>query len=236
VQSVRQNMATLAVLVGRPPEGVTIRGGSLNALAIPRVSPGLPSELIAQRPDIREAEANLASANANVESARAAFFPSIQLTGEYGYQSAALKTLFMPQSVFYNAVGSLTQPIFDGFRLKGQYDLQRGLQEEMLQTYRKAVISGFADVDKALVAVQQTAEQERRISEAVRSARRAFELSEERLRAGTIDLTTVLTTEQTLYQQQDARSQARLARLLAIISLYQALGGNWLADKGEAIP
>lgn len=234
-QTLRQNTATLAVLLGRPPEAVRIRGGSLRQLAIPVVTPGLPSELLTQRPDIREAEARLASANANVESARAAFFPSIQLTGEYGYQSAFLKTLFMPQSVFYNAAGSLTQPIFDGFRLQGQYELQQGLQEELLQTYRKSVISAFSDVDKALVAVQQTAEQERRIAEAVRSARRAFQLSEERLRAGTIDLTTVLTTQQSLFQQQDALSQARLARLLAIVSLYQALGGNWLADDGAAI-
>ena len=79
--------------MGRSPESVNIRGGSLRSIAYPRVTPGLPSELLAQRPDIREAEANLAAANANVANARAQFLPSITLTGEGGYQSAVLKTL-----------------------------------------------------------------------------------------------------------------------------------------------
>ena len=121
------------------------------------MTPGLPSDLIAQRPDIREAEAQLASANANVYSARAAFFPSIQLTGEGGYQSAMLKTLLRPESAFYNVAAGLTQPIFDGLRLQGQLDLQVGRQDELLQLYRKAIVNGFADVERALIAVQQTA-------------------------------------------------------------------------------
>ena len=95
-QDLRQNIAILAVLIGRPPVQVVIRGGSLFRLSIPRVTPGLPSELLFQRPDIRAAEANLASADASVESARAAFFPSISLTGQGGYQSNVLKLLFTP--------------------------------------------------------------------------------------------------------------------------------------------
>jgi NodT family efflux transporter outer membrane factor (OMF) lipoprotein len=232
-QTLRQTTAALAVLIGRPPEAVTIRGGSMARIAIPRVTPGLPSELLTQRPDIREAEARLASANANVESARAAFFPSIQLTGEFGYQSAILKTLFMPQSAFYTMAGSLTQPIFDGFRLKGQYDLQRGLQEELLQTYRKTVISAFSDVDTALVAVQETASREALQRQVVDASRRAFQLAEQRLREGTVDLTTVLQTQQSLFQAEDALAQARLARLQAIVSLFQALGGGWLAPDPQ---
>jgi NodT family efflux transporter outer membrane factor (OMF) lipoprotein len=232
-QTLRQQTAVLAVLIGRPPEAVIIRGGTMSRVAIPRVTPGLPSELLTQRPDIREAEARLASANANVESARAAFFPSIQLTSEFGYQSAILKTLFQPQSVFYTVAGGLTQPIFDGFRLKGQYDLQRGLQEELLQTYRKTVISAFADVDSALVAVQETTTREGLQREVVNASRRAFELAERRLREGTVDLTTVLTAQQTFYQAEDALAQARLARLQAIVSLFQALGGGWLEPDRE---
>ncbi len=235
-QTLRQNIATLAVLIGRPPEHVVVRGGSMYQVAIPRVTPGLPSELLTQRPDIREAEAKLAAANANVESARAAFFPSIQLTGEFGYQSAVLKTLFNPQSAFYSVAGSLTQPIFDGWRLKGQYDLQRGLQEELLQTYRKTVISAFADVDNALIALQESATRESLQRDVVSAARRAFELSERRLREGTVDVTTVLTTQQTLFQAEDVLAQVRLARLQAIVSLFQALGGGWLAlDAATAV-
>ena len=160
-QTLRQNIATLAVLIGRTPESVTVRGGSMSRLAIPPVTPGLPSDLIAQRPDIREAEAQLASANANVYSARAAMFPSIQLTGEGGYQSALLKTLLRPESAFYNVAAGLTQPIFDGLRLQGLLDFQVGRQDELLQLYRKAIVNGFADVERALIAVQQTARRER---------------------------------------------------------------------------
>jgi len=152
-QTLRQNMATLAVLIGRTPESVGIRGGSMARLRIPPVTPGLPSDLIAQRPDIREAEAQLASANANVYSARAAFLPSIQLTGEGGYQSAILKTLLRPESAFYNIAAGLTQPLLDGLRLQGQLDLQVGRQDELLQFYRTAIVTGFAAVERAGVSV-----------------------------------------------------------------------------------
>lgn len=226
-QQLRQNKITLGVLLGQPPEYVSVRGGSLSGLGVPRVTPGMPSELLCQRPDIREAEAQLASASASVEAARAAFFPSIQLTGDGGWQSAALKMLFTPASAFYNVASSLTQPIFDGFRLEGQLELQKGRQEELLQNYRRAVISAFGDVENALIAVQQTAIRERLTREAVISARRAFGLSEERLREGAIDLIVLLNTQLSLFQAQDAVSQAQLARLQAIVSLYQALGGGW---------
>src|SRR6266566_5032042 len=128
---------------GRAPENLAVRGGSLYRLGIPRVSPGLPSELLTQRPDIREAELKLASADANVYAARAAFLPSIQLTGQAGFESAALRTLFGPGAVFYTVAASLTQPIFQGGLLLGQLDLQKGAREELLQDYRKTVISAF---------------------------------------------------------------------------------------------
>ncbi|MGC1898698.1 MAG: TolC family protein, partial [Pseudolabrys sp.] len=125
-QTLRLNRITLAVLMGRSPESVKIRGGSLRTIAYPRVTPGLPSELLAQRPDIREAEANLAAADANVVNARAQFLPSISLTGEGGYESAILKLLLRPESVIYSAAASLTQPIFHGGQLLGNLDLQKG--------------------------------------------------------------------------------------------------------------
>ncbi|MGB8575465.1 MAG: efflux transporter outer membrane subunit [Pseudolabrys sp.] len=233
-QTLRQNRVALAVLIGRSPESVKIRGGSLRSIAYPRVTPGLPSELLAQRPDIREAEANLAAANANVVNARAQFLPSIQLTGDGGYESAILKLLLRPESVIYTAAASLTQPIFHGGQLLGNLDLQKGKQDELLQTYRKAVISGFADVENALDAIRQTAERERLQREVVASSRRAFDIAEQRLREGTVDLVTVLQTQQTLYQADDALVQARLAHVQAIVSLYQALGGGWLPKPMES--
>lgn len=228
-QTLRQNTATLAVLVGRPPEFVRIRGGSMSRIAIPRVTPGIPSELLTRRPDVRQAEAQLASANANVEAARAAFFPSISLTAQGGYQSAVLAALFRPEAAFYQLAGNLTQPIFDGGLLLGQFDLQKGRQDELLQDYRKAVIQAFADVDSALVAVSQLALRERLQGEVVASSRQAFQIAEQRLREGTVDLITVLNTQQTLFQAQDTLAQVRLARLQAIVSLFQALGGGWVS-------
>ena len=112
--------------------------------------------------------------------------------------------------------------------MQGNLDLQKGRQDELLQTYRKAVISGFADVEKALDAMRQTALRERLQGDVVTSSRRAFDIAEQRLREGTVDLVTVLQTQQTLFRRRTRWSQARLARLQAIVSLYQALGGGWL--------
>jgi NodT family efflux transporter outer membrane factor (OMF) lipoprotein len=226
-QTLDQNINALAVLVSRPPEAVRVAGGSLNNIASPRVTPGLPSELLTQRPDIRRQEAQLASATANVGNARAQFYPSIQLTGQGGYQSSALASLFQPHAAFFNMVGSATQPIFDGGRILGNFELTKARQDELLQTYRKTVVQAFADVDNALVAIRQTTERLRLQREVLAASRRAFQLSEQQLRAGTSDIVTVLNTQLTLFQAEDALSQAQLARLLAVVSLYQALGGGW---------
>ncbi len=179
-------------------------------------------------PDIREVEAQLAAANANVQSARAALLPSISLTGQGGFVSAALHTLFVPQSAIYSVAGGLTQPLFDGFRLLSTLDLRKGQRTELLQIYRKAILSGFADVERALIAVRDLAEQERLQTEVVATSRRAYELSESQLRVGTIDITTVLNTQRTLFQAQDQLVLVRLTRLQAIVSLFQALGGGWV--------
>jgi outer membrane protein, multidrug efflux system len=226
-QTLEQNINALATLVSRPPEAVRVIGGTLNRIAAPRVTPGLPSELLTQRPDIRRQEAQLASATANVGSARAQFFPSIQLTGQGGYQSSALTSLFQPHAAFFSMVGSLTQPIFDGGRILGNFEFTKARQDELLQTYRKTVVQAFADVDNALVSIRQTTERLRLQREVVAASKRAFELSEQQLRAGTADIVTVLNTQLTLFQAEDSLSQAQLARLLAIVSLYQALGGGW---------
>jgi NodT family efflux transporter outer membrane factor (OMF) lipoprotein len=226
-QTLDQNINALATLVSRPPEAVRVIGGSLNNIATPRVTPGLPSELLTQRPDIRRQESQLASATANVGNARAQFFPSIQLTGQGGYQSSALTSLFQPHAAFFSMVGGLTQPIFDGGRILGNFELTKARQDELLQTYRKTVVQAFADVDNALMSIRQTTERLRLQRQVVAASRRAFELSEQQLRAGTADIVTVLNTQTTLFQAEDLLWQAQLARLLAIVSLYQALGGGW---------
>ena len=236
VQQLEQNRAVLALLVGRAPEHVKVRGGTMYRLAIPRVTPGLPSQLLTQRPDIREAEIKLAGADANVEAARAAFFPTIQLTGQGGYSSAKLSNLIVPGSRFYTAAAGVTAPIFDGGMLLGELDHQKGIREELLANYRKAVISAFTDVEKALAAVQQLAVQEMLQRRAVAEARKAFDLSEEKFREGALDLTTLIQVQQTFFTQEGLLAEVRFNRLEAIVALYQALGGGWLLDAEPRRP
>ena len=225
--TVGQNIAALAVLVARAPANFTVHGGSTSQIAVPRVTPGLPSELLYQRPDIRQAEALLASSNFSVEAARAAFFPQIQLTGTTGFQSAALASLFTPGAWFYTLTASLTQPIFDGFLLESQLKQAKGVQLQDLQAYRKAVLSAFADVEKALIALQKFTLQEKLQNDVVAASRKAFDVSETQLRGGTVNLITVLQTQQTLFTAENNLVQVRLNKLLAASSLFQALGGGW---------
>jgi outer membrane protein, multidrug efflux system len=222
-----QNIAALAVLVGRAPANFNVRGGSTAQIVVPRVTPGLPSELLYQRPDVRQAEATLAASNFSVEAARAAFFPQIQLTGTTGVQSTALASLFTPGAWFYTMTASLTQPLFDGFLLESELKQAKGLQLQDLQTYRKSVISAFSDVEKALIGLQKFTLQERLQQDAVAASLKAFEVAETQLRGGTVNLITVLQAEQTLFTAENTLVTVRLNKLLAASSLFQALGGGW---------
>jgi outer membrane protein, multidrug efflux system len=226
-ETLRQSTAALAVLIGKAPEHFNTRGAGMQAVTVPRVTPGLPSDLINRRPDIRQAEEQLKSADYSVESARAAFFPNVTLTGSLGFESAALKSLFGPGAWFYTAAAGLTQPLFDGGVLLGQFELQRGMQAQFLHAYRKAVLSGFSNVEQALIALEQTTEQTRIQENVVKASRRAFTLSEQQMNSGTVNMVTLLQVEQTLFTAEDQLAQDQLARLLAVVSLFQALGGGW---------
>jgi multidrug efflux system outer membrane protein len=158
------------------------------------------------------------------------------LTGQGGYQSSVLKLLFTPQSALYQVAANLTQPIFDGFRLEGQLEFAKGQQLQALESYRRAVLSAFGDVERALIAIAETTEQERLQRLAVASARQAFQLAEVRLREGTVDLVTVLQTQQTLFVNEDNLAIVRLSRIQSVLSLFQALGGSWLPPGVAADP
>lgn len=217
----------LALAIGHPVQDVQLKRAAVQSLRVPSVAAGLPSALLTRRPDIRESEQQLAAADANVEAARAAFFPTIQLTGQLGYQSALLSTLVRPESLVFSAAGSLTQPIFDGGRLRGQLALTEAQRQQLLETYRRSILSALVDVENALIAIRETTARETAQRRAVDLARQAFMLGEARLREGTIDLTTLLTTQNALFQAEDSLIQVRLARLQALVSLFQALGGDW---------
>lgn len=233
--TLHQNTAALAVLVARAPADFKVSGGTTTRIAVPRVTPGLPSQLLYQRPDIRQAEAQLASSNFSVEAARAAFFPQIQLTAQTGSQSAALAALFGPGAWYYTLAASLTQPIFDGFLLESQLKQAKGVQLQYLQAYRKAVLSAFADVEKALVALHQYALQERLQAQVVSASRKAFDVAETQLHGGTVNLVTVLQAQQTLFTAENNLVQVRLTKLLAASSLFQALGGGWNPERTASV-
>jgi NodT family efflux transporter outer membrane factor (OMF) lipoprotein len=226
-----QNVIALATLVGRPPESIRITGMTLTNLAAPLVGGGLPSELLARRPDVAAAEANLVASNANIRAARAAFFPSIQLTAQGGLESAALSALTGPGSLLLAATSSITQTIFDNGLKQGDLDLEKGKFAELVATYRQTTLQAFQDAETYLVAVKYTAQQEDLERTAVSVAQRAADIARAQLAAGTVDITTVLTTQTTLFTDQDALAQARLSHFLALINLYKALGGGWTLPK-----
>jgi NodT family efflux transporter outer membrane factor (OMF) lipoprotein len=226
-QQYAQSLDALAVLVGEAPEGLTLPETTLNELAEPDVQPGLPSELLARRPDVAEAEAELRAANANIVNARAAFFPTISLTAGGGYASGALGALLSPATRVYDLGLGITQPIFQGGALLGQYDYTQARYRELLADYHKTVISAFSNVEDALVALRETGEQLARQREATTSAERAFALSQSQFRAGIINILTLLNTQTAMFSAEDALLQVKDLRLQALINLYTALGGGW---------
>jgi NodT family efflux transporter outer membrane factor (OMF) lipoprotein len=226
-QQLSQSESALAVLLGQPPSTLAVAPDTLDNLAVPAIAPGLPSELLTRRPDIQNAEAQLVAANADIGTARAAFFPSIVLTGQTGFSSLALSSLFDSAGFFYTLAAGLTQPLFEGGRLSGQVDLTEARFEELAHVYRQAVISAFGDVETALVAARQLASQQALQESALEQARTAYELADIRYRAGAVDLLTVLDAQRTLFQVGDQLAQIKSARLQNQVALFRALGGGW---------
>ncbi|MDR4307806.1 efflux transporter outer membrane subunit [Chelatococcus sambhunathii] len=232
-QEIRTNETAIALLVGRPPIRVDIKGGRLTSLKVPKISPGLPSALLVRRPDVRQAEATLAASDADITAARAEFLPSIDLTAQGGFESTALRSLISSSAFAYQIAGGLTQPILDQ-SLPGNLDLAKGQYRENLFAYRKAAVQSFVDVENALIGVRKTAEQVRLQEAAVKSAREAYDIAQAQLKEGAVDIVTVLNTQQTLFDAQDSLVAARLARFQALVSMFEALGGGWAAGGRPA--
>lgn len=227
-QQLQQNIDALAILLGESPEQVQFEiGSSLDALTPPPVIAGMPSELLGRRPDVASAEAQLRQANANITVARAAFFPSIDLTASGGFASTMLGSLVSPETRVFAIAADATQTIFDFGARSGQLAYSHARYDELLSDYRKTVLSAFGNVEDALVAVQQTADQQQRQQVAVDRARVAFEYAQMQMQAGTTNILTELNTESALFTAQDTLVQVKLARLQALVDLFQALGGGW---------
>ena len=209
------------------PRASTRRVPSVTALAVPRVAPGLPADLLMRRPDLASAEAQLDSANANVAAARAALLPAIQLTGSAGLASNVLLNFLNAPTAALALGASLVQTIFDGGRLRGQVDVAASRERELVESYRKSILAALADVESALASGSRTADQEMLQAQVVEQARIALRLAEIRYREGVDDLLTVLDAQRTLFQAEDQLAQIRLSRLQASIGLFKALGGGW---------
>jgi NodT family efflux transporter outer membrane factor (OMF) lipoprotein len=223
----RQTLFALAILLGRAPEGFDTAASAVTDLAVPRVAPGLPAQLLVRRPDVASAEAQLAAANANVAAARAALLPGVGLTGSAGLASDVLLNFMNGPTATLALGASLLQPIFDGGRLRAQVDVAASHERELVENYRKAVFAALADVESALAAGGRTAEQELLQEKVVEQARLALRLAEIRYREGADDLLTALDAQRTLFQAEDQLAQIRLSRLQASLGLFKALGGAW---------
>jgi NodT family efflux transporter outer membrane factor (OMF) lipoprotein len=233
-QQLEQSEHLLATLVGDAPEGFDIAAHHLNDLAIPQVQANLPAVVLRQRPDIRAAEERLVSANFNVGAARAAFYPSINLTAAGGIASPSLSHFFPLAKGLSDLGATLLQPLFSGGQLEGQLRLNRAQVVELTATYRQSVIAALQDVEDSLTAVTQAQALERADTVAADSARRAASLTAAQFRLGTADFLTVLTVERTLFQSEDALLQARSQRLQAAVGLFRALGGGFVPETQAA--
>jgi NodT family efflux transporter outer membrane factor (OMF) lipoprotein len=237
----RQTRNALVVLTGRVPEALEPKIASVSGVRVPRISAGVPSRLLVRRPDVAVAEANLAAQAADVEAARAAFLPTISLTGSTGLASAFLKNLLRPDAVASQAAAGLTAPIFDAGALNAELEGARARHTELVADYRASVHQALADVENALIALDQNRRHEQLQQAVVAAARKAQRLTEERLTEGTIDVTTVLEAERTLFSAEQTLIAVRLARLRAVVALAGALGGGWEAtptasNAGSATP
>ena len=224
-QQAREALISLAALLGQPVQALPLPEQSFAQLHWPDIASGVPSDLLSRRPDIASAEARLAAAQADVTVARAAMLPKITLTASLG--SGADLAADLLRTTFYNLSSGLTAPIFNNGRLSAERDKAKARQDELLETYRGAIINGFADVEKALSSIRGLDEQRQWQSEELTQAQTAFDIAQSRYQAGAEDLLTVLQTQRTLYAAQDLNVQLRLSRLQASIALYKALGGGW---------
>ena len=231
-QQTAQAENALSLLLGRNP-GPIERGQPTSALAIadqphPLAIPaGLPSQLIERRPDIRQAEANLIAANAEIGAARAQFFPQFALSGQGGVSSSQLKGLVEAGNAYWLAAGTITQPIFEGGRLTANLRYAKAQQQEMLVTYQKTIAGALSDVATALSGYQKTREYREEQEKQTAAAQDAVRLARMRYEGGATGYLEVLTNDTNLYSAQLTLNTAQQQEAQSLVQLYNALGGGW---------
>ncbi|HKW33920.1 MAG TPA: efflux transporter outer membrane subunit [Candidatus Acidoferrum sp.] len=226
-QQIEQEENFISTLLGKNPADVP-RGQKLTEQAQPpEVPTGLTSSLLERRPDIREAEQQLVAANAEIGVARAAYFPQISLSGGGGFQSAALTNLFSGPAGTWNFGASLAQPIFTGGRLRSNVRLAEAQQQTAVLFYQQTIQGAFRGVSDALIAYRKSREFRAQEELLFQSAQDAAHLSHLRYNGGVTGYLEVLTNETNSFSAELALVQAQLNELLALVQLYEALGGGW---------
>jgi multidrug efflux system outer membrane protein len=226
-RQIEQEENYLSFLLAQNPGPIT-RGRSLTEQVRPPVVPaGLPSQLLERRPDIHEAEEQLIAANAQIGVARAAYFPSISLTGTAGFMSSALTDLFAKPAGAWNVAGSVAQPLFTGGKLQANVRLAEAQQQQALLAYRQTIQNAFRDVSDALVAYQKSREVREQQELLAAAAQDSARLAHVRYDGGSSAYFEVLTNETNYLAAELNLSQARLNEMLSLVQIYSALGGGW---------
>jgi multidrug efflux system outer membrane protein len=226
-RQIEQQENAISILLGRNPGDVS-RGLKLTEQPLaPEVPAGLPSSLLERRPDIRQAEQRLIAASARIGVAKAAYFPQITLTASGGFQSSTLAELFTGPAGLWSFGAALTQPIFNGGRIRSNVRLTKAQQEEALLVYQRTIQQAFREVSDGLVAYRKNQEFRKQQELLTQSAREAARLSGVRYRAGQTSNLEVLTNETNLFAAELRFAQAQLNERLALVQLYRALGGGW---------
>ena len=226
-QQIEQQENFLSILLGQKPGDIP-RGQTLTEQRQPpQVPSGLPSSLLERRPDIQQAEAQMVAANAEIGVARAAYFPQISLSGTGGFQSSALTSLFTGPAGAWSFGASLAQPIFTGGRLRSEVRLAEARQQTAALFYQQSIQGAFRSVSDALVAYHKTREFRAQQELLFRSAEDAARLSHMRYNGGVTGYLEVLTNETNAFSTELGLVQAQVNELLAVVQLYQALGGGW---------
>jgi outer membrane protein, multidrug efflux system len=230
-RQIEQTENQLGVLLGQNPAPITREGSVLEKQLAPEVPGGLPSALLERRPDIREAEQFLRSANAQVGVAEADFFPQVSLTGLFGQVSPELATLTAGSAFGWSAAASITGPIFHGGQLRAQYRQAKAARDQFVLQYQSTVLNALQEVSNALVARAKLASVRDEQERAVTAYREAFRIATERYRQGQSSYYEVLLEQQLLFPAENTLAQTQLNQLSAIVQLYRALGGGWQIEK-----
>ncbi len=234
---ITQTETALAVLVGRSPREIVqsdiTRGKSIEELTlIPNVPENLPSDLLARRPDIRSAEGQLISSNANIGAARASYFPSIPLTASAGFASGALNSLFTGPAGVWAIGGQVLAPIFEGGKIRAQNKKAEAEYAEMLASYEKTVQGAFKEAYDALAANRLNREIYDSYKQQTAAMQRSYDLTKKQEDAGLIGVTDLLNVEENLLSAEMNLASARNDELSAIVNLAKALGGGWNTQDG----